>query len=75
MEGYPGGWPTAGHPADITGARAPGLSQVDLERLRKPLEMTDVDALRASPAGPSAQWLMDMAEDCERGLVFVDGFQ
>ena len=49
--------------------------QLDFERLRKALEMTDVDALRASPAGPSAQWLMDMAEDCERGLVFVDGFQ
>ncbi len=48
--------------ADDQGVQQWALAQVDLERLRKPLKVTDIDAFRASPAGAPADRLVHVTE-------------
>ena len=64
------GWPPYGHHS----ASLPGLLQLDLERLWKPLKMTDVDAFGAAPSGPPADRLVHVPEDRQAWVVFVDRF-
>src|SRR6478672_5498366 len=65
------GWPPSRH----HNARIRQLPQVDLERLREPLKVTDIDAFRASPAGTPADRLVYVPENREAGAVLVDRFQ
>src|SRR5664279_1861988 len=78
MEGYPRRRAAAAHPRGMSGAsrHAPSASgQIDIERLRKPLEMADVDALGVAAAGASADRLVHMTEYRQRRVMLVDGLQ
>src|SRR5664279_4635358 len=78
MEGYPRRRAAAAHPRGMSGAsrHAPSASgQIDIERLRKPLEMADVDALGVPATSAPADRLVHMTEYRQRRVMLVDGLQ